>query len=123
LQTDLGHGEVGLVRDDRVLHLDAHLIVLVVGGRAGILLVGAATLAATVVEDGDHGSAAGLEISARSEPATDEVRDVLLHLYSSELPRRQSPMPCVFLHYRENLHAPQHHVDYVRNGSHISAPR
>lgn len=65
MQTDLRHGEVGLVGDDRVLHLDAHLIVLVLGGRAGILLVGAATLAATVVEDGDHGSAAGLERSAR----------------------------------------------------------
>lgn len=60
-KTDLGHGQVGLVRDDGVLHLDAHLVVLIVGGRTGVLLVGTTTLAATVIEDGDHRSAARLQ--------------------------------------------------------------
>jgi len=47
--------------DDLALHLDAHLIVLVVRLGAGVLRVGATTLAAAVVEDGDHGGAARLE--------------------------------------------------------------
>ena len=41
-------------------NLDAHLVVLAVGLGAGVLLVGATTLAATVIEDGDHGGAARL---------------------------------------------------------------
>ena len=42
------------------LHLDKHLVVLARGLGAGVLLVGAATLATTVVKDRDHGGAARL---------------------------------------------------------------
>ena len=54
-------GGLGLADlDDGVGNLDAHLIVLVVGRSALVLLVGATTHAAAVIEDGDHGGAARL---------------------------------------------------------------
>ena len=45
--------------DTNRLDLDEHLVVLAVGLAASVLLVLAATVAAAVVEDGDHGGLPG----------------------------------------------------------------
>ena len=56
------------------LHLDEHLVVLARGLATSVLLVGATTLASTVVEDSDHRGAAGLVHAGRRGVGAEEGR-------------------------------------------------
>ena len=69
---ELGEGLVRAGGDDGVGNLDAHLVVLVAGLRAGVLGVRAATVAAAVIEDHDHGGAAGLVVLGGSRVGLEE---------------------------------------------------
>jgi len=68
-------------RERKVLYLNAHLGVLAGGLGASVLLVGATTLAAAVIEDGDHGGTARLKkYRERSERERGTIRSAIYYM-------------------------------------------